>query len=63
MDSIDKAIKDAWEVATSYDLSSASDKVKEHYRISLKRIVKATLDAVRKDQNEILYAIEKHIKY
>ena len=59
---IDKAIEDAWVIATTHDLSKASDQIKSHYRHNLLHIVKATLDAVRKEQSSILYKIENKIE-
>jgi hypothetical protein len=59
---IEKAIEDAWIIATTHDLTNVSDQVKDHYKNNLKYIVKATLDAVRKEQNHILYEIENKIK-
>jgi hypothetical protein len=59
---IDKAIEDAWVIATTHDLTKVSDQVKSHYKRNLLHIVKATLDAVRKEQSSILYEIENKIK-
>ena len=62
LDRVEKVIEDAFVIATTHDLTSVSDQVKNHYRHNLGQIAIAMLDAIRNENNSTLYEIQNKLK-
>lgn len=58
---LEKAIDDAFTIATTHNLTSVSDGVRNHFKFTLKQIAIAAIESVQNEQNSHIFELKRHL--